>query len=197
MENTFLTISSEAKGAYREKGSRFMAFAYPVGSEEDIKSRIESLRKEYFDARHHCYAYRLGPKGELYRANDDREPSGSAGKPILGQLIAHDLTNVLVVVVRYFGGTLLGVGGLIQAYKQAAADALANAEVVTEELTETCVLNFGYPEMPKVFNILNLLNLTPCAKEFGEGCTIKLEAPKNKIEELKEHCRKIQLTINN
>ena len=142
--DTFLTIAAESQGIYKDKGSKFMAFAYPVNSEEAVKEKVDFLRKKYFDARHHCYAYRLGANGERYRVHDDGEPANSAGKPILGQLTARGVSNVLVVVVRYFGGTLLGVGGLIQAYKHAAADALANAEIVADALTVTCQLTFAY-----------------------------------------------------
>ena len=124
-QDTFLTISAKSEAVFKEKGSKFLAFAFPVGSEEDVKEKLDLLRKKYFDASHHCYAYRLGVNGEQYRANDDGEPANSAGKPILGQLISCNVTNVLVVVVRYFGGTLLGFGGLIKAYKQATAAALA------------------------------------------------------------------------
>ena len=125
MDDSYKTLENPAEGIYREKGSRFLAFGYPVHNEEEIKIRVAALRKKYHDARHHCYAYRLGPAGETYRVNDDGEPSGTAGKPIYGQLLSNNLTNVLVVVVRYFGGTLLGTGGLITAYRSATSDMLA------------------------------------------------------------------------
>jgi len=155
----FLTISSSSEGLYKAKGSKFLAFAFPVSSEEEVKEKLDFLRKKYFDARHHCYAYRLGANGERYRANDDGEPANSAGKPVLGQLVARNLTNVLVVVVRYFGGILLGVGGLAQAYKQAAADALDHAEIITGAVTETWLLTFAYADMNLVLKVLKDMNL--------------------------------------
>ena len=131
-EDTYRTIEGTSTGIYREKGSKFIAIARPVCTEDEIKSIVEDLRKEYYDARHHCYAYILGAKGEKWRVNDDGEPSGTAGKPIHGQLLSFNVTNVLVVVVRYFGGTKLGVSGLINAYKSATQDALQNATVITK-----------------------------------------------------------------
>ena len=121
--DTYKTIDSPAEGIYKEKGSKFLAKAYPVRTEEQVKAIVEQLKEEYYDARHHCYAYILGPKGDKWRANDDGEPSGTAGKPIHGQLLSFNLTNVLVVVIRYFGGTKLGESGLINAYKTATHDA--------------------------------------------------------------------------
>ena len=169
----FLTISSVSEGVYKAKGSKFLAFAYPVSSEEEVKEKVDFLRKKYFDARHHCYAYRLGVSGERYRANDDGEPANSAGKPILGQLIARNLTNVLVVVVRYFGGILLGVGGLAQAYKQAAADALAYAEIITDVVTETWQLTFAHSDMNLVLKVVKDMNL----KYFDQDFRINSETP--------------------
>ena len=130
MSDLYKTIQSPSKGIYKEKGSKFLAFAFSLSSEEKIKEQIGLLQKEYHDARHHCYAWRLGASMDRYRVNDDGEPSGSAGNPIFGQIQAHDLTNILVVVVRYFGGTLLGVGGLIRAYRSAASVALEQARII-------------------------------------------------------------------
>ena len=164
--DTFLTIASESQGLYKDKGSKFFAFAYPVHSEEEVKEKVDFLQKKYFDARHHCYAYRLGVDGERYRANDDGEPANSAGKPILGQLVARGVTNVLVVVVRYFGGILLGTNGLVQAYKQATADALANAQIVTDAVTETYRLTFDYQDMNRVLKVMKDMNLKCCRQNF-------------------------------
>ncbi|MCF0172581.1 MAG: YigZ family protein, partial [Bacteroidales bacterium] len=122
----YKSIAAPSTGIYKDKGSKFMAFAYPVESEEEVKSLVSALRKKYFDARHHCWAYRIGRLGEKWRINDDGEPSSTAGKPILGQILSNQLSDTLIVVVRYFGGILLGTPGLIQAYKSAAADAIAN-----------------------------------------------------------------------
>ena len=196
----FLTISSASEGLYRAKGSKFLAFAYPVSNEEEVKEKLEFLRKKYFDARHHCYAYRLGPGGERYRACDDGEPANSAGKPILGQLIANNLTNVLVVVVRYFGGILLGAGGLVQAYKQATADALAYAEIVTEAVTETWQLTFAYRDMNLVLKVMKDLNLKYDPPNFNMSCdrldeinyTMNVQVRKNLSERMKERLEHIE-----
>lgn len=128
--DTYLTISDDSEGFYKEKGSKFLSFAFPVHHEEDIKEKLDILRKKYYDARHHCYAYVLGKDKEIFRANDDGEPNHSAGDPILGQIKSNQLTNILIVVVRYFGGVKLGVGGLISAYRTAAAEAISNNVIV-------------------------------------------------------------------
>jgi uncharacterized YigZ family protein len=188
----FLTISSASEGLYKEKGSKFLAFAYPVSSEEEVKEKLDVLRKKYFDARHHCYAYRLGAGGERYRANDDGEPANSAGKPILGQLIAHGVTNVLVVVVRYFGGILLGVGGLVQAYKQAAADALSHAKIVTDVLTETWRLAFAYSDMNAVLKIVKDMNLKCSDQDFNMNCTMNVQVQQNLSEQLKKRLEQVE-----
>ncbi|MGZ3864537.1 MAG: IMPACT family protein [Bacteroidia bacterium] len=142
MEDRYFTIQGASEGLYKEKGSKFIGYAFPVSSEREIKDHISELKKVHHSARHWCYAYRLGADKKLFRANDDSEPSGTAGKPILNQLISADLTNVLIVVVRYFGGTLLGTGGLITAYKSAAAEALSQAEIVTKFITEDHLVIF-------------------------------------------------------
>ena len=128
--DTYLTIKAFSQGLYKEKGSRFIAIAYPVSTQEEIKSILENIRKEHHSARHHCFAWMLGQNRDTFRVNDDGEPSGSAGKPILGQINSFSLTNILIVVVRYFGGKLLGVSGLINAYRSAAESALINAEII-------------------------------------------------------------------
>ncbi len=150
----FKTIKSFSEGIYKEKGSRFLAFAFPVVSQDEIKPIIEGIRKEYHDARHHCYAYMIGADRMSWRINDDGEPSGTAGRPILGQINSFGLTNILIVVSRYFGGTLLGVSGLINAYKSAAADAIRNAEIVERTLHEYYEINFPYISMNDVMKIL-------------------------------------------
>ena len=128
--DSYRTVAAPAEAACRERSSKFLSWIYPVRTEEEIRERLDALRKRYYDAKHHCYAWRLGPRGEAFRANDDGEPSGTAGKPILGQLLSNDITDCLVVVVRYFGGTKLGVPGLIAAYRESAAEAIAAAEIV-------------------------------------------------------------------
>jgi uncharacterized YigZ family protein len=152
--DTYRTIESEAHGLFRDRGSRFIAIAIPVSSQEEIKSRLAGLRKEYHDARHHCFAWMLAPDRQAWRISDDGEPSGTAGKPILGQINSRELTNVLVVVIRYFGGTLLGVSGLINAYRTAAADALNNARVVEKHVCQRWSVTFPYIAMNDVMKVL-------------------------------------------
>lgn len=152
--DTYQTIDSEATGLFKDRGSRFIAIAVPVTSQEEIKGRLEELRKEYHDARHHCYAWVLNPDRQAWRINDDGEPSGTAGRPILAQINSRELTNILVVVIRYFGGTLLGVSGLINAYRTAAADALAKCSVVERHLTESWHISFPYVSMNDVMKVL-------------------------------------------
>ena len=188
----FTTIASESTGVYKDKGSKFLAFAYPVCSEEEVKEKVDFLRRKYFDARHHCYAYRLGADGGRYRVNDDGEPPNSAGKPILGQLAARGVTNVLVVVVRYFGGVLLGVGGLVQAYKHATADALANAEIVKDVVTETRQLTFAYPDMNRVIKVLKDMNLECFGQDFNLHCTMNVKVRKSQVEEMKKRLEAIE-----
>ena len=152
--DTYKTIDSKANGLFKDRGSRFIALAIPVTTQEEIKSRLEELRKEYHDARHHCYAWVLSPDRQAWRVNDDGEPSGTAGKPILGQINSRELTNILVVVIRYFGGTLLGVSGLINAYRSAAADALDNASIIERHLVERWIVTFPYSAMNDVMKVL-------------------------------------------
>jgi len=154
LKDTFLTLQSPTTGLYKDKGSKFHAYAYPVNSKEKVKEYIDLLKKEHHSARHHCFAYVIGNKGNDVRANDDGEPSNSAGKPILGQIEAKQLTNVLVVVVRYFGGTLLGVGGLIQAYKEATKCALDEGEIVEVQIMDRIKIHFAYNDMNNVMRVI-------------------------------------------
>ena len=164
-DDTYHTIAGPAEGLYKEKGSKFLAFAFPVRSVEEVKQHLDRLRKEYFDARHHCYAYILGPRKDAYRVNDDGEPSGTGGRPIHGQLLSADLTDTLIVVVRYFGGILLGASGLANAYKAAARDAIGNAEVVV-----IYRLHFEYALMNDVMRMLKELGVQPRNQEFNLDC---------------------------
>lgn len=175
MDDTFITIASVSEGMYKNKGSKFLAFAYPVSSTDEVKEKVGFLRKKYFDARHHCYAYRLGLHGESYRTHDDGEPVNSAGKPILGQLVANGLTDVLVVVVRYFGGVLLGVGGLVQAYKQATANALAKAQKISGTVSDIFVFRFGYSDMDSVLKVIKDMNLEYYEQKFDLCCSMKVK----------------------
>lgn len=167
--DTYKTIEKEAGGLFRDRGSRFIATAIPVSGQEEIKTRLEELKKEYHDARHHCYAWVLTPDRQAWRVNDDGEPSGTAGKPILGQINSRELTNILVVVTRYFGGTLLGVSGLINAYRSAAADALNNAEIVERYLTESWLIRFPYETMNDVMRILKEEGCSQSAHEYTDN----------------------------
>jgi uncharacterized YigZ family protein len=183
---SFLTIKSIGKGIYKEKGSKFLAFAYPVWSEPEIKERIASLKSEYFDARHHCFAWILGPEKKQFRAFDDGEPNHSAGDPILGQIRSRNLTNVLVVVVRYFGGTKLGVGGLIAAYKSAAEDALNNSPIVEREVTERITLSYDYSITAEVMKIVKDFDMAIVAQDFRQQCDLIADIPLKNKEKFEE-----------
>ncbi len=182
MRDSYLTIEKESESFYKEKGSKFIGLAFPVSSEEDVKVKLEQLRKEYYDARHHCYGYIYGHNGEHFRANDDGEPGHSAGDPILGQIKSRELTNTLVVVVRYFGGTKLGVSGLIGAYKTAAAEALDANEVVRKEISETFRFSFPYEEMNTVMKLVKDLRLRILDQGYEEQCTLDVEVIVSTIE---------------
>ena len=169
-DDTYHTIAGPAEGLYKEKGSKFLAFAFPVRSVEEVKQHLDRLRKEYFDARHHCYAYILGPRKDAYRVNDDGEPSGTGGRPIHGQLLSADLTDTLIVVVRYFGGILLGASGLANAYKAAARDAIGHADVVEKTIDVIYRLHFEYALMNDVMRMLKELGVQPRNQEFNLDC---------------------------
>jgi uncharacterized YigZ family protein len=175
IQDTYRTIAEPTESIYKEKGSKFLAFAYPVYSEEDIKEHLAELRKKYFDARHHCYAYSLGADKSRYRANDDGEPNHSAGDPILGQIRSADLSNVLVVVVRYFGGTKLGVSGLINAYKTATADAIAEATIIEKHETILLQVHFEYPQMNDVMSLVKEYSLDVRNQQFELACVLTIE----------------------
>ena len=170
--DNYKTIKSSSEGTYKEKGSRFLAFAFPVVNQEEIKPIIEGIRKEYHDARHHCYAYMIGRDRIIWRINDDGEPSGTAGRPILGQINSFRLTNILIVVSRYFGGTLLGVSGLINAYKTAAAEAIKNAEIVERTLHEYYDIDFPYTSVNDVMKILKEEDAGQSGQTFELECSI-------------------------
>jgi uncharacterized YigZ family protein len=170
----YTTIKSTSQGLYKEKGSRFIAFAFPVSNQEEIKPIIERIRKEHHDARHHCYAYMIGHERAIWRVNDDGEPSGTAGRPILGQINSSGLTNVLIIVSRYFGGTLLGVSGLINAYKTAAASALENAEIIELALQEYYEITYPFVSMNDVMKILKEEEVGQTEHKFDLECYIKL-----------------------
>lgn len=171
---SYTTIQLPAEGIYKEKGSKFLAFAFPVASEEDIRESLEALRKKYYDARHHCYAYMLGADKKKFRAFDDGEPNHSAGDPILGQIRSKGITNVLIVVVRYFGGVKLGVGGLITAYKTAAEDALNNSVVVEKEVTQEMTFSYDYALTPDMMKLVKEFDLKILDQKFEGDCFLKI-----------------------
>ena len=168
--DTYKTIAEVSEGLYKDKGSRFISFAFPVNAEEEIKELLGDLKKKYYDARHHCYAYVLGIERSNFRINDDGEPSGTAGKPIYGQIQAAGLTNILVVVIRYFGGIKLGVRGLINAYKGAAVDALSNASLITMVEESRYSIRFDYEQMNDVMKIMKDYKLDTCEHQFDIRC---------------------------
>lgn len=184
MSDLYKTIQAPSKGSFKDKGSKFLAFAYPVSSEEEINLAREQLKKSYHDARHHCFAWRLGADMDRFRVNDDGEPSGSAGKPILGQIQSRDLTNVLIVVVRYFGGTLLGVGGLIRAYRSAASDALGNALIIEKKVSEKLKLEFEYEQMNSVMKVLKDMELEFEDQRFDLSCSLTVKVWSRKKDRL-------------
>lgn len=172
--DSYKTIKSPSNGIYKDKGSRFLAFAYPLSDQDEIKPIIDKLRKEHHEARHHCYAYMIGHDRLIWRVNDDGEPSGTAGRPILGQINSFGLTNILIVVARYFGGTLLGVSGLINAYRSAAASAIENAEITESTVQEFYEITYPYISMNDVMKIVKEENINQSDQSFDLECRIKL-----------------------
>ncbi len=174
MDDTYKTILSQTEGVYKEKGSKFISYAIPVQDIDEIKNIIKDYRQRYYDARHICYAYMLGAERKDWRANDDGEPSGTAGKPILGQINSRELTNVLVLVIRYFGGILLGTGGLITAYKEAANDALAKTQIIEKTVDLQIDIRFEYPLMNEVMRIIKETNAQVLYQGYENECLMKL-----------------------
>ena len=193
MENDiYRTIEADAEALFKEKSSKFLCFAYPVTTEEQIRERLEVLYKKYYDATHHCYAWRLGPRGETFRANDDGEPSSTAGKPILGQLLSHEITDCLIVVVRYFGGTKLGVSGLIEAYKTSAAEVIAAAEVVERTVDDRIEVRFSYMAMNEVMRIIKDMQPKIVEQCFDNLCTMTLTIRQSQSEQLLTRLSKVE-----
>lgn len=174
---TFQTLSAPNQAEFKDKGSRFIAFAYPIASTDDVKKYVDALRQEHHKARHWCYAYRLGTDGNQFRANDDGEPSGSAGRPILGQIDSFELTDVLVVVVRYFGGTLLGVSGLIHAYKTSTQMALQAASIVEKNIEKTVFLRCDYPHLPEVLRLAKIHHANVVVQDLQLDCRLTVCVP--------------------
>ena len=189
-------IKSATTGVYKEKGSKFIAYSFPVYSEENVKEKLEEVKKIEHSARHHCYAYILNPDKSAQRVNDDGEPSSTAGKPILGQILSNDLTNILIVVVRYFGGVKLGVPGLIRSYKTAALDAISNSEIITKIIKEQFAVSFKYPQMNDVMRLVKEYNLEVVNTDFQIECNLIFAVAKSKSEEVVETFKKnYELTI--
>ena len=189
-------IKSATTGVYKEKGSKFIAYSFPVHSEENVKEKLEEVKKLEHSARHHCYAYILNPDKSAQRANDDGEPSSTAGKPILGQILSNDLTNILIVVVRYFGGVKLGVPGLIRSYKTAALDAISNSEIITKIIKEQFAVSFKYPQMNDVMRLVKEYNLEVVNTDFQIECNLIFAVAKSKSEEVVKTFKKnYELTI--
>lgn len=185
MADTYLTISKISEGLYKEKGSKFLAFAIPVTSIDEIKAILEEKRKAFHDARHVCYAYILGPEGKEFRANDDGEPSGTAGRPMLGILQSNNLTNTLLVIVRYFGGTKLGTSGLINAYKESASDAIVNNEIIEKTIDKMLNVKFEYPFLNEIMKIVKEEEPTIISQEFEMECSMTLSIRQRDYDRLK------------
>ena len=192
----YYTISAPTEGLYKEKGSKFISYAYSVTSEEQVEERLEEVRNLHHKARHHCYAYEIGIDGNRYRANDDGEPGGTAGRPILGQLHSHEVTDVLVIVVRYFGGTKLGASGLITAYKEAAKDALRIAEKKQVIIGNPYLLSFGYGEMGHIMNCIKTLELDILNKEFTGSCEVTINIRLSQQRELIQRLKAVLLEVS-
>jgi uncharacterized YigZ family protein len=189
-EDTYKTLEERCTGLFKEKGSKFIAWAVPVKTEEEVKLVLEELRKEYYDARHHCYAYILGPDKSAWRANDDGEPSGTAGKPIHGQLLSFDLTNVLIVVIRYFGGTKLGVSGLINAYKTAAREAIISGKIIELTVNEVYKIEFPYESMNEIMRIIKEESAQIIDNQFINNCIITYTIRKRDADKVNLRLRK-------
>jgi Uncharacterized conserved protein len=191
MQDEYRTIATISEGYYTEKRSKFLAFAHPVETVDEVKEILAGYRKKYYDARHVCYAYMLGAGREEFRANDDGEPSSTAGKPILGQINSNELTNILIVVVRYYGGVNLGTSGLIVAYREAAADAIAHATIETRQVEEIVTYSFAYPQMNDVMRIVKEMNPRVLSQTYDNTCEIRLSIRKSEAEQLRNRLSKL------
>ncbi len=194
-EDTYKTIAAPATGSYSEKRSKFIAYAFPVLTEDEVKKRLLEIQKKHNDARHHCYAYILGPRKDAYRVNDNGEPSGTAGRPIHGQLLSKDLTNTLVVVVRYFGGIKLGVSGLQNAYKIAAREALDAAVIVEKTIDETYDVVFEYLQMNAVMQLMKDPNVTIISQQSDLNCTIRFSIRQKEADRLVTALKKVASSV--
>lgn len=190
MIDEYKTINAESKGTYSELRSKFLAFAHPVRTVDEAMSFVEYYQRKYYDARHCCWAYMLGAERETFRSNDNGEPSGTAGKPILGQINSNELTDIIILVIRYFGGVKLGTSGLIGAYKTAAADAIQNAEIVTRTIDEEYTFDFEYPLMNAVMKVVRDMDARIVSQSYDMDCRMTLSIRRSKMDELKEKVAK-------
>ena len=192
MPDSYKTIASIAEGTYSEKRSKFLAFAIPVTSVDEVKAYVAEYQKRYYDARHACYAYMLGAERTDFRANDNGEPSGTAGKPILGQINSYGLTNILIIVVRYFGGIKLGTSGLIVAYRQAAIEALENAQIIERTVDDDITFSFEFPMMNAVMKVVKDLNPQIISQGYDTDCTMTLRLRRGLMPQLRERLSKVE-----
>ena len=191
-DDTYKTIQEISEGVYRDKGSKFIAYLYPINSENDLKDIIVALKAEHPKARHHCWALRLSPDRTVFRLNDDGEPSGTAGRPILNTLLSNELTNILAVVVRYFGGTLLGVPGLINAYKSATVEAVKNAKIIEKTVNSVFRIEFGHPQMNEVMKIVKEEDLKISNQNFDLNCSFSLEIRQSQVNKVIGRLEKVE-----
>lgn len=190
--DAYRTIAAPAEAVFKDKGSRFLAYAWPIAREDEVKPYLEQLRKKYYDATHHCYAWRLGAEGKFSRMNDDGEPSGTAGRPILGQMLSNELTNVLIVVVRYFGGTKLGVAGLINAYREASREVIASAEIIERTVDAVFEIRFSYPVMNDVMRIVKDMAPRIVFQKFDNVCEMELSVRLGCTAQLRDRLEKCE-----
>lgn len=190
-EDVYHSIASVSEGSFRDRGSRFLAYAFPVRNEDEVREHVKNLKKEHHSARHHCYAFRIGTREPAFRYNDDGEPSGTAGRPIYGQILSRDLTNILVVVVRYFGGTKLGTSGLINAYRSAAEECLAQAEITDRVIQKQFEIRFAYDIINQVMRIVDEEEAEICEKDFTESCRMILNIRESGFDRLKTRMIKL------
>ncbi|MCM1109475.1 MAG: YigZ family protein [Clostridium sp.] len=191
IKDTYRTLAAPVQGEYTEKRSKFLAFALPVTTTDEVKEHLAYYQKKYFDARHCCYAYMLGADRTVFRANDNGEPSGTAGKPILGQINSNDLTDVLVIVVRYFGGVKLGTSGLIVAYREATADALSRAQIIEKTVDEEITFSFEYPFMNSVMRVVKEEEPIIVSQSYDNDCVMTLSIRKSRMERLRDRLSKV------
>lgn len=194
--DTYKTITKQSEGLYKDRGSKFLAYAHPIKNEEEVKKLVGAYKKEYHNARHHCYAFKYGTRDEYYRFNDDGEPSGTAGKPIYGQILSHDLTNICIVVVRYFGGTLLGTSGLINAYKQATIEAIKHNKITEKTINDIYEVDFSYDQINVVMNQLKTFKAIFLKETYLERCQIKFAIRLGNVDKMLEIFHKQMININ-